>query len=62
MANISLPPGVQPLVDELRALLGLPAVQLQIHLDPSGTVQAVHALVVYKHKTAIDTRAEHAHS
>lgn len=44
---MTLPTEVQPLVDRIRALLGVPACQLTIHCDASGTVQKIQPLITY---------------
>lgn len=44
---MSLPPEVQPLIDRLRVLLGLPACQLQVNIDKAGVVQGVQAMMTF---------------
>jgi len=46
---MTLPPDVQPLIDSLRALLGIPpACSITINVDDTGTVQTVEPKVVYR--------------
>ena len=45
---MTLPPDVQPLIDSLRALLGIPpACSITINVDDTGTVQTVEPRVIY---------------
>lgn len=45
---MTLPDAIQPLVDQIRAILGVPACQLTINLDDRGTVQTVEPRLVYR--------------
>lgn len=47
---MSLPPEVQQLVDRLRAVLGVPACQLQINIDSRGIVQGVQTMVNFQRR------------
>lgn len=49
---MTLPPEVQPLVDQIRALLGVPACQLQFNLDRDGVVQGVQTMVTFERRKA----------
>lgn len=58
---MTLPTEVQPLVDRLRAVLGVPACQLTIHCDDAGVVQKVQPLITFA-KKSVDKREKHAQS
>lgn len=61
---MSLPPEVQEHVDKIRALLGVPACQLQINVDQDGVVQGVQTMVTFNRRKAqkpVDFRDRRAH-
>lgn len=47
---MSLPPEVQEHVDRIRAILGVPACQLQINIDSKGVVQGVQTMVSFSRR------------
>lgn len=50
---MTLPPDVQPLIDSLRAVLGIPpACSITISVDDAGTVQTVEPRVVFRRQKA----------
>lgn len=61
---MSLPPEVQEHVDKIRALLGVPACQLQINIDSQGIVQGVQTMVMFNRRKAqnhLDFQDRRAH-
>lgn len=61
---MTLPAEVQPLVDKLREVLGVPACQLQINIDRDGVVQGVQSMVMFNRRKAekqIDFRDRRGH-
>lgn len=57
---MTLPAEIQPLVDKIRALLGVPACQLTIHCDDQGIVQKIQPTVTFSRKV-VDKRVAKAH-
>lgn len=51
--KISLPAEVQPLVDQLRALIGMPACQIVINCSDDGLVQTVEPRMVFRRKKVV---------
>ena len=51
---MTLPPDVQPLIDSLRALLGIPPYcSITINVDEAGTVQTVEPKVVFRREKVV---------
>ena len=53
---MTLPPEAQAIVDQLRAVLGLPPCQITISCDDSGQVQTIQPLVTYRREKPLDKR------
>lgn len=56
---VTLPAEVQPHVDAIRALLGVPACQLVLNIDKQGILQSVDTRVIYSRseQPVLDRRA-----